>query len=73
MRQPKGYQEHQCAPAGWRHTPNMTGDYDLDASIMHCSNPDMAGKIRNYLMTDRRPYQNTHRTAYTAYDPRSWD
>ena len=36
---------HDCAPKEYRHTPKMTGDYDLDATIMHRRNSDMAQKV----------------------------
>lgn len=53
---------HDCAPKGWRGVPKVTGDYDLDATIGHSPNRDMAGKLSLYVT----------RNAYgprTAYDP----
>lgn len=45
---------HTCAPKGWHGVPNVTGDYDLDATIMHRSNRDMARKIGQHLRQPRR-------------------
>jgi len=43
--------------------PRVTGDYDLDATIMHRNNSDMASRLQTYL---RQP-----RGAAGAYGPRS--
>lgn len=53
---------HDCAPKGWRMVPKLSGDYDLDATIGHSKNSDMAKRLKQYM---------TH-SGYgprTAYDP----
>jgi hypothetical protein len=65
MRQPKGHREHTVAPPEWRHTPCMTGDYELDGAIQQCPNTDMAARIADHL-TGRNAY--APRTAYNGYD-----
>lgn len=61
---------HQCAPKGWRRVPNVTGDYDLDASIAHSPNKDMAKKLDLYT-TRRGAYG--YRTGYSPYGPVAGD
>jgi hypothetical protein len=57
---------HQCAPKAWRAVPNMTGDYDLDATILHRNNPDMAHRLAQHISAPRgmayrpRHYQDNH-------------
>lgn len=57
MKQPKGIPHHNCCPAEWRQTPNMTGSYELDATIMRMSNKDMADRLKDHLAGDNRAYQ----------------
>jgi hypothetical protein len=56
---------HTCAPEHWRTTPNMTGDYDLDAAIMHNRNSDLPQRLNLYL-APRPAYRP--RTGYHSYD-----
>jgi hypothetical protein len=66
MRKPKGVKCHDCAPQGWRgHTPNITGDYDLDETILHRSNTDMPTRFRMYVRKEIGPY--TLQNGYNAY------
>ena len=55
---------HDCAPAAWHRVPKVTGDYDLDATIGHSPNRDMAGKLSMYA--GGNPYGP--RTSYDPYD-----
>lgn len=48
MRRPKGVRCHSCSPPRDRRTPALTGDIDLDASIMRNSNRDMAARLRTH-------------------------
>jgi hypothetical protein len=41
---------HQCAPGPWHSVPNVTGDYDLDATIMHRGNRDLPNRLRTHLL-----------------------
>jgi hypothetical protein len=52
-----------CSPKAWHAVPKVTGDYDLDATIMHRKNGDMAARLQTYL---RQP-----RGAAGAYGPGS--
>jgi len=55
MRQPKGYREYGkkgCCPTEWNHTPDMTGNFEMDASIMKCKNKDAQDKLTDHLVTD---------------------
>jgi hypothetical protein len=38
-----------CSPKPWHAVPKVTGDYDLDATIMHRKNRDMQTRIGMYL------------------------
>lgn len=63
MKKPDGFPCHDCAPKAWRKIPNITGDYDMDAAIMHSHNRDMAGKIMSHLST---PHYGP-KTGYNGY------
>lgn len=53
------------APKAWHSVPNMTGDYDLDATILHRSNHDLPARLALYL---KKPGQMfSPRTAYNSY------
>lgn len=54
---------HDCAPAGWKDVPNCTGDYDLDATILHRQNKDLPDRMKLYLKRSAYSYK----TAYNAY------
>lgn len=67
MRNPKGCRHHLCAPKAWRTVPILSGDYDLDASIMHRSNKDMPSRLQLHLkkgtygpLTGYGGYSNMH-------------
>lgn len=66
MRRPRGVSNHQVAPAEWRaSTPNITGDYDLDATIMHRPNRNLPDRLELYTRHPKRGYGP--RTAYNGY------
>jgi hypothetical protein len=56
---------HECAPAPWRDVPDVTGDYDLDATILHRENADLPHRLALYLKQDRNAFQPV--TAYNGY------
>lgn len=64
MRTPKGTHYHQFAPEMWRKTPNITGDYEMDASIVHCKNKAVPAKLSMYTL-EHNAYRS--QTAYNAY------
>jgi hypothetical protein len=64
MKTPDGYPCHQCAPRDWRNTPNMTGDYDMDATIMHRKNLSIPDRLALYLRKPRSSYHPG--TAYSG-------
>lgn len=62
---------HTNGPKDWHSVPVMTGDYDLDATILHRSNKDMPKRLNLYL---RRPSPGYGpRTGYDAYNTYSGD
>lgn len=78
MKFPKGCPTHACAPKEWRHIPNITGSFELDAVIYHNKNPDMAsrlayygGNMRGFSGHDYKAYGS--RTGYDGYDGYSGD
>jgi hypothetical protein len=62
---------HECAPKGWRNVPNMSGDYDLDATILHRSNKSLPDRLALYLK--HRPHAYGYRTGYDSYHAYSGD
>lgn len=65
MRKPRGYANHTAAPASWRSTSNITGDYEMDASILACKNKSLPAKLADHIAGSSGPY--TPQTAYNAY------
>jgi len=60
---------HDCAPKDWRDVPNLSGDYDLDATIMHRENPDLPARLNLYVKRSGRAYgPNTGYNAYSGYN-----
>lgn len=55
---------HDCAPKEWRGVPKITGDYDLDATIVHRKNGDLPRRLALY--TRQVGQGQTHR-AYHGY------
>lgn len=51
------------APKAWHDVPKMTGDYDLDATILHRHNKDLPDRLKLYVK--RRSYGK--RTGYSGY------
>lgn len=62
---------HMCAPKPWHGVPDCTGDYDLDATILHRNNRDMPKRLNLYLKTGRNAYGP--RTNYGGYAGYSGD
>lgn len=67
MKAPKRPMHEHC-PAEYRQTPNMTGDYEMDASIMASKNSDVPRRLKMYLsggnayspVTNYGGYHNYH-------------
>jgi hypothetical protein len=57
---------HQCAPREWRRTPIVSGDYDLDQTILHRSNKDLPHRLELYAKRPAQAYGP--RSAYSGYD-----
>jgi len=60
---------HDCAPKPWHDVPKVTGDYDMDATILHGKNRDMPARLALYSkgggnayspVTGYNGYQNNH-------------
>jgi len=60
-----GYPCHQCAPRDWRNIPVISGDYDLDATIVNRKNQDMIGRLELYVRPKKASYGST--SAYNSY------
>ena len=63
--QPRRARSHQCAPREWRDIPRITGDYDLDATILHRHNKDLPHRLLLYIRKGAFPYNP--RSAYNGY------
>jgi hypothetical protein len=62
MRQPKGFIEYGkdgCCPDDWNHVPDMTGNFEMDGSIMRCRNKEAHAKLVDHLTTDTAYKINT--------------
>lgn len=69
MRNPKGVRHHTTSPEAWRNVPNWTGDYDFDASILHCKNKDAQRKLWNHLSGGSvYEIKNAYNSYETNYD-----
>jgi hypothetical protein len=66
MKWPKGTPRHEIAPAEWRHTPNFTGSYELDAVIHRNPNPDLKHRMAFYGGDGGTVYGQ--KTGYNGYD-----
>jgi hypothetical protein len=66
MKKPNGVRTHEVAPKLWRNTPNLTGDYDLDETLMHRKNCDMERRLAIHLRNAPRG-QYGPRSAYSGY------
>lgn len=62
---------HDCSPRGWHDVPQVTGDYDLDATILHRSNKDLPRRLEMYVKHRVNAYGP--RTAYDGYHGYSGD
>lgn len=57
---------HDCdAPKAWHNVPNLTGDYDLDATILHRKNPNLPKRLALYVKSRPKAYGQT--SGYNAY------
>lgn len=57
-----GPENHACCPEGWRDVPNVSGDYDLDATMMHRENPNLPDRLDQHISKGSGP-----RTGYNGY------
>jgi hypothetical protein len=60
-------QTHGCAPKPWRDVPNVTGDYDLDATILRRHNTDLPHRLDLYTKTGPGYGPLTGYSAYHNY------
>lgn len=58
---------HECAPAEWRTTRDITGSYELDAVIERCTNADVLHRLAYYLERDTAYGPLTGYDAYHGY------
>ena len=55
---------HEAAPKEWRRTPDITGSFELDASIARSKNKDVPIRLKSYL---ERENAYGARTGYDGY------
>jgi hypothetical protein len=65
-------ENHACAPKAWRDVANLTGDYDLDATIAHRSNPALPDRLSLYVKHSNATSYGA-RTGYSGYHGYSGD
>jgi hypothetical protein len=58
---------HECAPKEWRHTHNITGNHEMDASIEHSKNGDMRQKLSDFVSYDEAYGPITGYSGYHGY------
>lgn len=46
------HRNHQCAPKDWRSTRNISGSYELDASIERSHNRDVPDRLAMFIEND---------------------
>lgn len=64
-----GHGSHQCAPREWRGVPKISGDYDLDATILHRHNKDLPHRLWMYtrMLGSGAPLGYSPRSGYHGY------
>lgn len=62
---------HVCAPKGWRDIPNVTGDSDFDATILHRNNKNLPDRLELYVKRGDNAYG--YRSNYDSYHGYSGD
>lgn len=68
MKQPNGFKEYGkkgCCPPEFDHVPNITGNPETDAMIMHNPSKPMCEKLADHISGDAYEVQNGY-NAYTA-------
>ena len=50
MRKPKNATMHKAAPNDWKNIPDLSGSFELDASICKCTNKEAAMKLSDHLI-----------------------
>lgn len=55
---------HQVCPSAWKDVPDLSGDYDFDATIEHRDNADLPDRLGMYL---RRSRAYAIRSSYGNY------
>lgn len=69
MKRPIHAHNHTVAPKSWRGVPNISGDYDLDASIMHGNNKSVPDKLSTHTIKE----SSYGPKRYSGYDSYSGD
>lgn len=64
MKRPSNAPSHTCAPKEWRKTPVITGDFDLDETIMHRANTDLPHRLDQHI----RKWAYRIRNDYNGYE-----
>jgi len=59
---------HDCCPHAWRDVPNLVGDYDLDATILHRENANLPARLELYVKGGRAYRPVTGYNGYSNYE-----
>lgn len=69
----KGIPCHECAPSAWRHTPVLSGSFELDKTIAASANPDVASRMKFQVGGCATQSPFGPRTGYNGYSGYSGD
>ena len=69
MKLEKGYHCHECAPKEFRHTADLTGSHEFDASVMHSKAKRVKTDLKHHLKSDNTygPRTNYNGGSYHGY------
>ena len=62
---------HTCAPKLYRHTPQITGSYELDAGIARNGNKNLPARVAMFVEPNDNIYGS--KTGYSGYHGYSGD
>lgn len=64
---------HINGPKAWHDVPVVTGDYDMDATILHRTNKNLPHRLNLYVMRKGSGAGYGPRTGYNGYHGYSGD
>ena len=48
----RNYGKEGCCPKEWDNVTDVTGNYEMDGSIMRCKNSDAHSRLSDHIATD---------------------